>query len=905
MEPNLFKYVWRHSKAEQIGILFLVLVSLPFYFLSLDLPKSIVNKGIQGQGFDGPGSTQTLFGIDLPFGELLTGENIELFSGFALEQQDLLLALSFTFLALVLVNGGFKFVINTRKGRMGERMLRRLRYELVDRVLRFPIPHLRKVKQAEMATMVKDEVEPLGGFIGDAFVTPVFLGGQAITAMAFILLQSVWLGLVAAAIVLVQAFLIPKLRKRILELGRRRQLTARRLAGRVGEVIDGAVEVHANDTSNYERADFSSRLGKIFSIRYEIFQRKFFVKFLNNLLAQFTPFVFYSLGGVLAIQGRLDIGALVAVIAAYKDLPSPIKELIDWDQQRNDVQIKYDQVIEQFQPPDMIEPWVQDPETPDPEPLTGDWQISAVSLTDETSARLIDSASFTGPITDHIAIVGNSSSGKEHLAMLLAALVRPSSGDVKIGSRSVFELPSAVTGRRIAYVGPDAYLFPHSVYENLVYGLKHRPLAATELDDVAAANSAREAAESQRAGNTTLDPNADWIDYRTAGLVGADDLTAKLIEILTMVEMEDDVYRFGLGGAIDPYEQPGVAESILKAREALSARLEAEGAVDLVIRFDPERYNLNATVAENLLFGTPVKESYETVNLADNRLLIDLLEEQGLCDVLLEMSLSIARTMVEIFADLPPGHPFFEQFSFIDADELPDFRVLVQRSEKSGPSALAEEDRRRMLGLPFRYIEARHRLGLIDEALEARIVGVRGAIAERIEQHDPGAVEPYLPDSYNAAASLQDNILFGRLAFGQAKAEETVVRVVGEVLEDLGLRHTVLKVGLDFEVGVGGKRLTKTQRQKLAVARALLKQADVLILNEATGAMDGATQSILCDRILEQRKDRGVIWMLQRAIFAKKFDQVLVMRNGRIVEQGSFSELDRADSALGELIHAG
>jgi len=905
MEPNIFNYVWRHSKAEQIGILILVLISLPFYFLSLDLPKSIVNKGIQGQGFDGPGSIQAIFGLDLPFGELLTGENIELFGGFELEQQDLLLAFSFAFLALVLVNGGFKFVINTRKGRLGERMLRRLRYELVDRVLRFPIPHLRKVKQAEMATMIKDEVEPLGGFIGDAFVTPVFLGGQAITAMAFIILQSVWLGLIAAAIVLLQAFLIPKLRKRLLVLGRQRQLTARQLAGRVGEVVDGAVEIHANDTSNYERADFSARLGRIFNLRYEIFQRKFFVKFLNNLLAQFTPFVFYSLGGILAIRGELDIGALVAVIAAYKDLPSPIKELIDWDQQRNDIQIKYDQVIEQFQPPGMIEPWVQDPETPEPEPLTGDWQVSAVTLADDTDVRLVDAASFTGHLTDHIAIVGNSSSGKEHLGMLLAGLVQPSSGDIKIGGRNIPEQPSAVTGRRIAYVGPDAYLFPHSVYENLVYGLKHRPLASPELDGDAAAKKARETAESQHAGNTTLDLDADWIDYRTAGLEAPGDLTGRLIEILKLVEMEDDVYRFGLSGAIDPGKQPEVAENILKAREALSARLEAEGAVDLVVSFDPERYNLNATVAENLLFGTPIKGAYETANLAENKLLIDLLEGEGLCDVLLEMSLSIARTMVEIFADLPPGHPFFEQFSFIAADELPDFRVLVQRCEKSGVSSLGEDDRRRMLGLPFRYVEARHRLGLIDEALEARIVGVRGAIAERIDEHDPGAVAPYMPEAYNAAASLQDNILFGRLAFGQAKAEETVVHVVGEVLEDLGLRGTVLEVGLDYEVGVGGQRLTKTQRQKLAIARALLKQADVLILNEAAGAMDGATQSVLFDRILGQRNGRGIVWTLQRAIFAKKFDRVLVMQTGRIVEQGSFSDLDRADSALGELIHAG
>ena len=53
-------------------------------------------------------------------------------------------------------------------------------------------------------------------------------------------------------------------------------------------------------------------------------------------------------GGFLAIMGHLNIGQLVAVISAYKDLPSPVKDLIDWDQQRLDVEVKYNQVIEQF-----------------------------------------------------------------------------------------------------------------------------------------------------------------------------------------------------------------------------------------------------------------------------------------------------------------------------------------------------------------------------------------------------------------------------------------------------------------------------------------------------------------------------------------------------------------------------
>ncbi len=110
-------------------------------------------------------------------------------------------ALSIVFLLLVIINGLFKFYINTYKGRLGERMLRRIRFELVDRVLRFPPYQFKRVKSAEVATMVKDEVEPLGGFIGDAFVQPALLGGQALTAMLFIIIQNFWLGMIAAAIV--------------------------------------------------------------------------------------------------------------------------------------------------------------------------------------------------------------------------------------------------------------------------------------------------------------------------------------------------------------------------------------------------------------------------------------------------------------------------------------------------------------------------------------------------------------------------------------------------------------------------------------------------------------------------------------------------------------------------------
>ena len=224
MEKRLMRYIWRWTRSEQIWVLFIVLISMPTYFLSLTLPVRIINQPIQGQGFEDATATQPFLRLDFEVPSFLQGwtglgERLFLFEGWALERWDYLIALSTTFLALVCFNGLFKFYINTYKGRLGERMLRRMRYQLTDRVLRFPIPHFKRVKGSEVASMVKDEVEPFGEFIGDAFVQPLYLGGQALVAFVFILLQSLWLGLIAVGIIVIQAIIIPILRRRLLELG--------------------------------------------------------------------------------------------------------------------------------------------------------------------------------------------------------------------------------------------------------------------------------------------------------------------------------------------------------------------------------------------------------------------------------------------------------------------------------------------------------------------------------------------------------------------------------------------------------------------------------------------------------------------------------------------------------------
>src|SRR5215468_12209790 len=116
MESNLFKYILKYSWREQLLIVAVVLISQVPYFLSLDLPKTIVNSPIQGKGFASADATARYLAIDLPVpGFLGIGHKgvVHLFDGFEMTRIPYLVALSLTFLGLVLINGWFKLRINT------------------------------------------------------------------------------------------------------------------------------------------------------------------------------------------------------------------------------------------------------------------------------------------------------------------------------------------------------------------------------------------------------------------------------------------------------------------------------------------------------------------------------------------------------------------------------------------------------------------------------------------------------------------------------------------------------------------------------------------------------------------------------------------------------------------------
>jgi len=437
------------------------------------------------------------------------------------------------------------------------------------------------------------------------------------------------------------------------------------------------------------------------------------------------------------IVGRLDIGALVAVIAAYKDLPAPVKELIDWDQQRMDVEIKYQQVVEQFSDEEIAPAEV--PQTGDVAelPREGRLKVSGVTLVDEGGVRLVDSVSFEAGLKDHIAVVSRQGGGASELAQLLAHLLPPNSGSIDMGGMDIVRAPEAVTGRALAYVGSPAYLFPVSVRDNVIYGLKNRPVRAATYPEDVRREQEFQMKEAARTGNSIFDINADWIDYAAAGVTNAQEMDARIVELLHVVDLEETIFELGLRSSADTRRNPELAGRILDARSRMRERLDSLGIQDWVERFDATKYSRNGTLAENLLFGTPVGKTFDIDNLAGNPYVLRVLHDTGLYELMLRTGHKVAETMVELFSGLPPGHEFFAQYSFIRQDDLPQFEAILKRAGEVGLKELDEHERRALLTLPFKLIATRHRLGLIDESFEARVVEARRHFAANLPKDLP------------------------------------------------------------------------------------------------------------------------------------------------------------------------
>ncbi|HCK2576768.1 TPA: cysteine/glutathione ABC transporter ATP-binding protein/permease CydC [Klebsiella oxytoca] len=133
------------------------------------------------------------------------------------------------------------------------------------------------------------------------------------------------------------------------------------------------------------------------------------------------------------------------------------------------------------------------------------------------------------------------------------------------------------------------------------------------------------------------------------------------------------------------------------------------------------------------------------------------------------------------------------------------------------------------------------------------------------------------------SATLRDNLLLASPGASDARLAETLERV--------GLARLLEDSGLNSWLGEGGRQLSGGELRRLAIARALLHDAPLMLLDEPTEGLDATTESQILDLLAEVMREKTVLMVTHRLRGLARFNQIIVMDNGKIIEQGSHAEL--------------
>jgi putative ABC transport system ATP-binding protein len=805
MDSRFFTFVWRHSKREQIMILALTLASFPLVYISLEIPKIIINDAISGRDFPR---------------EIL---------GIRLQQIPYLLSLCAAFLGMVVLINGIKWLLNITVGMAGERMLRRLRFTLFEHVMRFRISRFRTTKPGELIQSMLGEVEPLGGFFGEVISTPAFQGGLLCVYVVFIFIQDIWLGLAAVSLYPIQAYLIPKLQIKVIRLNKARARNARMLADTIGESVANIAEIHTNDTARWHMAQISGQLHQNTLIRIDLFKRKFTIKFINNFMNQLTPFFFYSAGGYLVIEGDLDFGSLVAVLAAYKDLAAPWKMLLTYIQRWTDFNSRYEYVVESFIGEDVFGP--QRIFAEETEPLKGDLELSGIEGGPGTGGLTVPRLLIHPGQT--VAVCGGGDGAREGLLRMMAGLLEPVAGRVTIGGQVLGNATMPQLGATLAYVGAEPGMISRTIRDNLVYGLSR---CAPDLADQSTAEAVVLLREAKWTGNISADPEGDWTDYAAAGAVGSEDLDRRLLGLVDRVGLADDLVASALDSRIDPHDAERWTGPILAARAELAAGFAADALEDIAEPWVLGNFNTNGSLLANVLFGLPVEQIDNIRGYIRLPLVTEALDACGARAELEAIGRDIAQEFATLVDAVEENSAVLDSFPAYAKPDILAAAELIQKYHGQLIDAMGPEERETILAFALAFIQTRDRLDVLDDARIARLMECQ-ARAHKVLSGNKNFVF-FNEDRFSPSRTVAENIINAKRRFDRKSAWKLLAENMEAAIRTAGLRDDLIRLGLTAPAGSGGSNLSATARRRTALVRALLKRPKLLILDGIGGSND-------------------------------------------------------------------
>jgi len=298
MVKDLYRYIWKVSARDQVLLSLLAVALFLIELAPLELQRRIVNGAIEGRGFEFVG------------------------------------LLCLVYVAVALVHGGLKLVMNVYRGSVSEAANRRLRMQIKPPATSASTDAAAAEGEGVKISIIVSEVESVGGFVGASFSEPMLNAGILLSILGYMIFTQPWMALVAFLIFCPQLLFIPYLQEAINRRTQRRIETMRALSV---DIVDEAADRAGVRTQQ----TFLRRIADVYRLNMQIFVRKFGMNFLMNLLYHLGIIGILAVGGWLVVQGKTEVGTIVAFISGLNRMNDPWGDLVDFFRNLTNTGVKY------------------------------------------------------------------------------------------------------------------------------------------------------------------------------------------------------------------------------------------------------------------------------------------------------------------------------------------------------------------------------------------------------------------------------------------------------------------------------------------------------------------------------------------------------------------------------------
>ena len=295
---DFYGYIWRVSGRHQVFLSLLAVALFGVQLVPLELQRRIINNATERA-----------------------------------EYRTIAL-LCLVYVLVVLVQGSLKYVLNMYRGSVSEAANRRLRLEMNPAAKADVADGPGSPDEGVAISIIVSEVEAVGGFIGSSFSEPVLNGGILLSIFGYMLYTQPLLALVAFILFCPQLLFLPFLQEAINQRTASRIKTLRALSS---DIVNEA----ADRAGVREEKTFRRRVREVYRLNIEIFYRKFGMSFLINLFHHLGTIGILAAGGWLLLQGKTEMGTIVAFISGINRMNDPWGDLVSFFRDLTNAGVKY------------------------------------------------------------------------------------------------------------------------------------------------------------------------------------------------------------------------------------------------------------------------------------------------------------------------------------------------------------------------------------------------------------------------------------------------------------------------------------------------------------------------------------------------------------------------------------